>query len=195
MVSGLPFSPRFVSVNGLTTCIAAHQTIPLCEPSFGVRQSSHAVTFAAFSFGDTARQRIRRELVPGLGKAVFKKSPHSKPLRLASLATPPRERNFLRSDARRAASQKRRETHRLPKATRDAPPPKSDTRRAVSQKQRETRRLPKATRDVPPPKSDARRAVSQKRRETCRLPKSTRDAPPPKAVEGFRGVFLRTWGF
>ncbi|MBQ4143287.1 MAG: hypothetical protein IJD43_07430, partial [Thermoguttaceae bacterium] len=59
----------------------------------------------------------------------------------------------------RDASQKRCETRRLPKATRDATPPKSDARRAVSQKRRETRRLPKAMRDAPPPKSDARRTA------------------------------------
>jgi len=145
MVSGLPFSPRFVSVNGLTTCIAAHQTIPLCEPSFGVRQSSHAVTFAAFSFGDTARQRIRRELVRGSGKRPFKSPRIPKPPRLASLATPPKKMNFLKSDARRAASQscpsegeefleKRRETRRLPELPLRG--------RRIFEKRRETHRLP-----------------------------------------------------
>ena len=71
----------------------------------GVRQYGNAVTFAAFLFGDTARQRIRRELAWVSGKANFQKSPYFKPPRLASLATPPMEWNFLKSDARRAASQ------------------------------------------------------------------------------------------
>ena len=90
-----------------------------------MRQYGNAVTFAAFLFGDTARQRIRRELAWGSGKTAFQKSPYFKPPRLASLAAPPMEWNFLKSDARRAASQscpsdgvefleKRRETRRLP---------------------------------------------------------------------------------
>ena len=66
-------------------------------PLLGVRQYGNAVTFAAFSFGDTARQRICRELVWGSGKATRDAPPPR--------ATPPRERNFLRSDARRAASE------------------------------------------------------------------------------------------
>ena len=143
---------------------------------FGVRQYGNAVTFAAFSFGDTAQQRIRRELAWISGKANFKKSPHLKATRDAPppRAAPPMERNFLKSDARRAASQsrpsdgvefleKRRETRRLPE-TRDAPPP-----RAAPPKERNFL------------KSDARRAASQscpsdgeefleKRRETRRLP-------------------------
>ena len=89
-------------------------------PRYGVRQFSHAVTFAAFSFGDTARQRIRREL------AWFSEKRSSK-IPLLWRGAPQRRGGLKRRVTRTTPSrfarhpsegeeflEKRRETRRLP---------------------------------------------------------------------------------